>query len=275
MDAAVQILDPAARLVLAARPARARLVPRCALGARGRLPQPIQRPEQRLGDFVGADRRCQLPGPCPVARAQLVLHGVSDHREQDRVQPEAGLDQLPRLVGPARSLRRPCPQQHLDGRMPATLQRHDAACPRVLVRRSWHGGGLHRFRHQVDHHRLGQPGNQSDGRPGRKRRDALQRLPGIVRIQSPARAELAVCEQPPGNASSRGEPPQPLSRHRRAAPRRAHEKPLCPAAPLPRSPQEHNAWRCHLRFRQPRLSRTSSGSAQLARSLRHAGRARP
>jgi hypothetical protein len=101
MDAAVQILDPATRLVLAARPARTRLVPRCALSAQGRLPQRLKRPEQRLGDLVGADRRCQLPGPCPVARAQLVLHGVPDRREQNRVKLEARLDQLPRVVGPA------------------------------------------------------------------------------------------------------------------------------------------------------------------------------
>ena len=53
MDAAVQIPGPAARLVLAAGSAWARLVPGRALGTRGRLAQRVQRPEQRLGDAVG------------------------------------------------------------------------------------------------------------------------------------------------------------------------------------------------------------------------------
>ena len=46
----------------------------------------------------------------------------------------------------------------------------------------------------------------SGGRPGCKRRDTLQRRRGLVGIQPPARAKLGVRQQPPGNASSRGEP---------------------------------------------------------------------
>ena len=205
MDAAVQIPDPAARLVLAARPARARLIPGRALGAQGRLPQPVQRPEQRLGDIVGADRRSQLRGPRPVAGAQLVLQGVADRREQVRVQPQARLDQLPGLVRPACSLRGPRPQQHREGRMPAPLQRRYTPRPRVLLRRSRLGGGLHRLCHQVYHRRFGQPGHQAGGGSGRQHRDTAERLPGVAGIQPPARAEFGVRQQPPGDTGPRGE----------------------------------------------------------------------
>ncbi len=192
MDATVQVPDPAARLVLAAGPARARLVPGRALGAQGRLPQPVQRPEQRLGDVVGADRRSQLPGPCPVAGAQLILQGVADRRDQVLLQPQARPDQLPRLVRPARSLLRPGPQQQRDARMPAILQCRDAACPRVFRCPSLRRGGLYRLRHQVYHRRFGQPGHQGGGVPGRQHRDAPERIPGIAGIQPPARAEFRV-----------------------------------------------------------------------------------
>ncbi len=68
-------------------------------------PQLLQRRQHRPGDRIGADRVRERPGAGPVARAQLVLGGITDRGQQARSFFQAPLHQGPGLIGAARALR--------------------------------------------------------------------------------------------------------------------------------------------------------------------------
>ena len=156
----LQVLLQAARLVLTARPARARPVTAHPARPTGRPPQAVQRGQHRLGDRIGADRVRQFPGAGPVARAQFVLGSIADRGQQARNYRQALLNQGPGLPGATRALCHPRPQQQrgsAQGRLLERIQRRQARRPCVCRWPAVHGGGLNLLRHQIQHPGVSRP----------------------------------------------------------------------------------------------------------------------
>ena len=194
MRPALQVLSPAAHLVLAARPARARLVPSGPFRAPNRLPQLLKRAKQRTGHrVVVTEGRRQLIRARPVPRAQLILHRIAHRRHMTRCHPQAGANQQPGLVAAPAPLRRSGLQQLPDPRAALRVNGHDARQPRMPG--SAGRGQFHRVCDQADHVRTRQP-RPRERNAVCQRRHAAQRERSGIEADRTAGTELPLGQQP-------------------------------------------------------------------------------